>query len=355
MEQVDCNLCGSSSFAVFAEMVGHKTKKHFRIVRCGECGLMFVSPRLTREENDALYDEAYFNGEGFDPSVNYIRIDQQDQARAGENRGILRKIRALKPGQDMHILDVGCGTGSLLQALGAAGYAHVTGVELSGYAADIARKSTSAVVLTGDILDLPLAEGSFDVINATEVIEHLRDPRSFFERVRALLRPGGVFIYSTGNARGIYARVLGRRWPYLHPEGHLFYYSPETLAGYFERVGLRPLDAGALGEPTRREIMAADDAIAHSQLHYIGQGERGIKGAIARAIAWLETPPVMRAWSLLLGKSLLPIGVNPSELEEGHSEPKTGTFRSVSALAPGRTPRARAETGPSDRSLRSGT
>jgi SAM-dependent methyltransferase len=179
-----------------------------------------------------------------------------------------------------------------------------------GYAADISRKCTRAKVWTGDILELPLPEGSFDVINATEVIEHLRDPLAFFHRVRSLLRPGGVFIYSTGNARGIYARLLGRRWPYLHPEGHLFYYTPETLASYFERARLHCLDVRALDRSTRKALMSADDRIAHSQLLYIGQGERGLKGWISRAIAAAETPAVMRAWSLLFGKYRLPIAVN---------------------------------------------
>ena len=311
MEHVECNLCGGGRFSLFAEMVGHKTKELFRIVCCDDCRLMFVSPRLTREENEALYDEAYFNGEGFDPSVNYVSLDRQQDLRAGENRGILEKIAALAPGREVRVLDVGCGTGSLLAALVAAGYTRVTGVELSPYAAEIARRSTGAEVLTGDILDLPLDVEGFDVINATEVIEHLRDPRAFFARVQALLRPGGVFLYSTGNARGLYARLLGRRWPYLHPEGHLFYYAPNTLSAYFRAVGLRALELEALPAPTRRAIVSADDRIAHSQLHYIGRGERGVKGAIARAIASLETPAVMRAWSRLLGKSRLPIAMKP--------------------------------------------
>ncbi len=313
MELVErCNLCGGSRFSLFTEMVGHKTKKRFGIVRCKDCGLVFVSPRLTPEENDALYDEAYFNGAGFDPSVNYVQIDQQGAMRHGENQGILQKIRALKPSRDIRILDVGCGTGCLLRALEDAGYEHIAGVELSAYAADIARKCTRAEVWTGDILQLPLAEGSVDVINATEVIEHLRDPFAFFERVRKLLRPDGVFIYSTGNARGIYARILGRRWPYLHPEGHLFYYSPQTLTRYFERVELRALDVRKLDRSTRQTIMVADDRIAHSQLHYIGHCEPGIKGTLSRTLVALETPALMRAWSLLLGKSRLPIGVSPA-------------------------------------------
>jgi len=310
MEKVErCNLCDGSLFSVFTEMIGHKIKQRFSIVRCDECSLVFVSPRLTVGENRDLYDRAYFNGEGFDRAANYERVDQQRGSRDGENRGILDKIRVLKPARQIRILDVGCGTGSLLRALEAAGYSDLVGIDLSEYAAQRARRGSSAQVWTGDLIDTPLPDASVDVINATEVIEHVRDPLAFFRKIKALLRPNGIFIYSTGNARGIYARVLGRWWPYLHPEGHLFYFSPRTMLRYFDRVDLRPLAMRELDRATRETIALADDRIAHSQLGYLGQQEHGIKRLISRSLESLDTPVPMRAWSLVLGKSQLPIGV----------------------------------------------
>lgn len=312
MEEIEhCNLCGGSRFALFAEVSGQKTKRPFRIVTCEGCRLMFVAPRLSAEENTALYDEAYFNGDGFDASVNYVLLDGAPHTREDENLGILGKLAVLKPGRQVRVLDMGCGTGCLLRALRREGYEDVWGVELSEYAAGLARAVDGVRVFTGDILDVNLPLGSFDVINATEVIEHLRDPRATFRRIKSLLAPGGVFIYSTGNARGLYARILGKRWPYLHPEGHLFYFSPDTLARYFRDVGLEPVPFASLDAPRRDAYLRAEDRMAHSMLRYIGASERGLKGQIFRLVAAIDHPLVQRTVTRVVGKHHLPAAVNP--------------------------------------------
>ena len=116
MEQLnECNLCGSTRHALFAVKEGRHTGKTFRIVSCRDWGLVFVNPRLTEAENQALYDEDYFNGKGFDASVNYVMLAEEEVARRQESLGIVAKIEALQPGKGARVLDVGCGTGSFLK------------------------------------------------------------------------------------------------------------------------------------------------------------------------------------------------------------------------------------------------
>jgi 2-polyprenyl-3-methyl-5-hydroxy-6-metoxy-1,4-benzoquinol methylase len=307
-EVVDvCNLCGGRNLLPFTTQVGRTTGLTFPFVRCDSCGLKFVGRRLTQEQNAALYSESYFNGTGFDAAVNYVMLEKSRSLRQGENDGILGKIRLLKgESRALRILDAGCGTGSLLHALRDQGYDALWGVELSGFAARFARESTGAKVIEGDLRSAELGEVRFDVINATEVIEHLRDPAAFFTRVRELLAPGGIFIYSTGNASGPYARLLGPRWPYFHPEGHLVYYSPETLSRYFRQAGLDILT------PTRAQrsaLLRCDDSITNSQLAYMGASEPGTKGTIFRLAARVTERIGLRAATLFQGKCFLPIAL----------------------------------------------
>ena len=306
----ECNLCGGTRFTLFTEKRGTSTGKTFGIVRCDGCSLLFVTPSLTAEENAALYDEDYFHGRGFDSSVDYVKLEEEQTQRRLESHGIIEKIRILRPEADLRILDVGCGTGALLQALGQAGYTKIQGLELSHYAASVARARCRATIHVGDILDVDLGGAQFDVINATEVIEHLRDPMRFFQRLRSLLAPNGVFIQSTGNADGLYARWLGPRWPYLVPEGHLVYYTPKTLRAYFERAGLEAIEPTCMDRKTRNALLRCEDEIAYGQLGYVGLSDRGIKGFLFRAVASGPRLALGRAVTILAGKYALPFAIN---------------------------------------------
>ena len=263
-----CDLCGGRSFVPFATQVGRTTGLTFTFVRCTSCGLKFVGRRLTADANLALYDESYFRGAGFDAAVNYVMLEDRRDLRRGENDGILGKIRILKGNaRTLRILDVGCGTGSLLRALRDGGYTSLFGVELSPFAADFTRQAVGAKVATGDLS-----------------------------------------IYSTGNASGAYARLLGARWPYFHPEGHLVYFNPETLTRYFRRAGL---DVLVPTREQRAELLRCDDAITNSQLLYMGASEPGTKGTIFRLGAWVTERVGLRAATLFQGKCFLPIATRP--------------------------------------------
>ena len=54
---------------------------------------------------------------------------------------------------------------------------------------------------------LPLPDGSFDVITAVEVIEHLENPRAVFRELQRLLRPNGLLILSTPNQESLRSYV----------------------------------------------------------------------------------------------------------------------------------------------------
>jgi 2-polyprenyl-3-methyl-5-hydroxy-6-metoxy-1,4-benzoquinol methylase len=109
---------------------------------------------------------------------------------------IERALAAIGPAGD--VLDFGAGTGQLTMRLRDAGrYRSITGADLyprtEAIPADIRW-------VQGDLNDrLPLGDGSFDLIVAAEVIEHLENPRAMCRELFRLLRPGGRVVVSTPN------------------------------------------------------------------------------------------------------------------------------------------------------------
>jgi SAM-dependent methyltransferase len=92
--------------------------------------------------------------------------------------------------------------------------------------------------------ELRKQEGTFDVVTAIEVIEHVERPLEVLSRIRSLLRPGGLFFYTTGNAAPHRADLPA--WRYVVPEIHISFYEPETLRRALAAAGFRPQNRGYL-------------------------------------------------------------------------------------------------------------
>ena len=100
--------------------------------------------------------------------------------------------------RDLRIMEVGCGSGWLLPALGQFG--DVTANDIATEALDRAGERNPAVsLLAGDLMSLQVEPGSFDVIVALEVLSHVADQRAFIDRLADLLRPHGQLMLATQN------------------------------------------------------------------------------------------------------------------------------------------------------------
>jgi ubiquinone/menaquinone biosynthesis C-methylase UbiE len=99
------------------------------------------------------------------------------------------------------VLDVGCGTGRLIQKLVEKG-AVVTGADISSEMLKIAQRKFGQVeFVEADIEHLPFENDSFDVVVASFVIVHLKDLRKAFDEVYRVLKPGGSFIVTNVNQK----------------------------------------------------------------------------------------------------------------------------------------------------------
>lgn len=88
-----------------------------------------------------------------------------------------------------HILDVGCGTGGNLALLSQFGDAE--GVDVSPDALDFCRQRGLEKVRLGAAEKLPYGDGTFDLVTALDVVEHLDDDLAGLREMRRVLKPDG--------------------------------------------------------------------------------------------------------------------------------------------------------------------
>lgn len=100
------------------------------------------------------------------------------------------------------VLDVGCGTGGLLRDLQRRGFLNLNGLEISRYAIDRLR-SEGIQMHYGSLPAIPLPDASFDVIIASQVLEHIVRRGLFVSELERVLKPGGrAFIFVPDNCLG---------------------------------------------------------------------------------------------------------------------------------------------------------
>lgn len=132
----------------------------------------------------------------------------------------------LPPGRGRRILDFGCGTGSALGLL--TRYGSVTAADDSEIALDYARARTEGV--TGVTFrhvategELPFPDGSFDLVTALDVLEHLDDDHAGLSELNRVLAPGGTLVVFVPAYRFLWSEhdeALGHRRRYVASDVH---------------------------------------------------------------------------------------------------------------------------------------
>jgi SAM-dependent methyltransferase len=128
---------------------------------------------------------------------------------------ICRRVTDRRP----RILDVGCGTGANLLMLSK--YGDAEGVDVSEDALSFCHERGLEQVKLGAAEALPYEDGTFDLVTALDVVEHLDDDLAGLREMRRVLRPGGrvlLFVPTFMFLWGLQDDVSHHRRRYRMPE-----------------------------------------------------------------------------------------------------------------------------------------
>jgi SAM-dependent methyltransferase len=179
---------------------------------------------------------------------------------------LLEHVAALASelGGPPRVLDLGCGEGYFTARLAQAG-AIALGADVSAEALRRARSrhpglQLQAIDAAGE---WPLADASFDLVWAGEVIEHVADTAGWLSEVRRVLRPRGQLVLSTpahGRVTMLALALSGRRFDrHFDPRSdHLRFYSARSLRRLLSDFGFDDIEVHAAGGPVgaRRVLLA---------------------------------------------------------------------------------------------------
>ena len=135
------------------------------------------------------------------------------------------------------LLDVGCGSGILLEASKKYKFQSI-GVEPSKWLYKKAIKR-GLDVRCGVLEDIPNSQ-KFDVITLADVIEHVTNPMDILEQIKSRLKPEGIGVIVTPNVDSLLAKIL--RWKWWHYRvAHVGYFSKKTIKLALEESGFQLL------------------------------------------------------------------------------------------------------------------
>jgi len=270
-----CPVCESSRTRTFFSSQDrlHGVPGLFSYDLCEDCDSVFQNPMVVPEDLHLCYPTDYspYNLTQEVPDVDFtslptgnikqrLRSTIVSAVRDGESSGLIgvagralsrsrfARERAfyglvidecLPKGKGPHnALDLGCGSGWLMQKLKTVGW-DVEGLEWNADAAELAQKITGCNVWSGDFFDADLPTEKYQLIVLNHVFEHFSHPVRVLDKIRTLLADDGIAVLFFPNPHSSGARKYRASWfPWEVPR-HLVLPSVKAMDILARRSGFR--------------------------------------------------------------------------------------------------------------------
>jgi len=246
MIAMPCDLCGGDEHALLFE------KEGFRHVRCLDCGMVFINPRLI----DHL-DVQRRAGTG---------TMGEDRLTPSQVRRLRKDLKRAEPYRKLNrMLEVGAGRGWFLAEASRQGW-ETWAVEINAQALERLAGLGLDRVIARPAEDFDAPAGSVDMIRMWDVIEHLGSPWRAVANVFRVLRLGGLLRLSTTNFASLSRWINGPEWVYLNGSDHIFLFEPATVTRLLEQSGFLEIRIRTRSFNMRRKLYYPEQQLPPSPL-----------------------------------------------------------------------------------------
>jgi len=225
-EHTNCMLCGKDETDLLF------IKEGFRYVKCKECGLVYVNPRINKNKIEEFYSTGRFT---FMFTNLYIPSAKYRQEVLYNER--LDFIEQYIP--NGRLLDVGSAAGHFVESAMKRGW-DTYGIEVGNVGADFAKEKLNLKNIYNMTIDEAQFENDFfDVVTVWDVFEHLTEPLNTAKEIHRIIRKNGMIFVYVPNYNSVERYICEEKCDNIVPDAHLIYYTPDTIKGLLEKAGFK--------------------------------------------------------------------------------------------------------------------
>ncbi|MBC7873354.1 MAG: class I SAM-dependent methyltransferase [Ferruginibacter sp.] len=227
-----CKQKNISTWSVAKDYEYFSVPGEFTYYKCGDCGTIFIYP-IPVDQLRKIYPSNYYSFTNKAGNL-VVRIKEWLDKR------FFKKILDDITGKEISVLDVGGGTGWMLDVLKKSDkrISHTQIVDIDDKAGNIARQHGHSY-FEGTI-EAFQTDRLFHLILMLNLVEHVAAPLAVLQKARSLLAPGGMIVIKTPNTNSWDARLFKKTyWGGLHCPRHWIIFSEKSFRIVIQPTGLK--------------------------------------------------------------------------------------------------------------------
>jgi 2-polyprenyl-3-methyl-5-hydroxy-6-metoxy-1,4-benzoquinol methylase len=220
-------ICNHDTSEVILETNTHQ------LYRCSSCELIVSRKKSIAEDNSCDVYKNYYKPDKasrfFSPIELIVKIFRFFRAR---------KIASINK-QANSILDIGSGRGWTLYFLKKYfNYTVTAGTQISKPAYEFSKDKLKLEIYNQDLLDISF-EKTFDIVSILHVLEHVKNPEEYIEKIYKLLNHQGILYIEVPNYDSWSRKMSGKHWLALDLKHHLFFFRPSSLESLLHKYNFK--------------------------------------------------------------------------------------------------------------------